>query len=148
MPVLAETGWGAAGRGGPYPFGVRQTMTRPAGRPLRVVLVALLLAGLGLWQSWQCTDDMAPLLMPAAMSAYAGVHDHGGAHEQPPAGDGHGSLVAACMTVLAAVAGALVLMGVPRRLLALVVGVWQVLVRPVGPLPRAATLAQLCVMRT
>ncbi len=113
------------------------------------MLVALLLAGLGLWQSWQCTDDMAPLMMPAAIAAGTGSHVHGGAHEQVPADDGgHGGLVVACMSVLAAVAGALLLMGAPRRLLVMIARAVQMLLRPIGPLPRAATLAQLCVLRT
>ncbi|GAA1383258.1 hypothetical protein GCM10009661_62690 [Catellatospora chokoriensis] len=117
--------------------------------PLRVVLVALLLAGLGLWQSWQCTDDMALLLMPAAMAADSGHDRHptDAEHGQQPTDD-HGSLAVACMSVLAAIAGALLLLAEPSRLLTLLRRAGQVLVHPVGPLPRAATLAQLCILRT
>lgn len=117
--------------------------------PLRVVLVAMLLAGLGLWQSWQCTDDMAPLLMPAAMAAGSGHDGHaaGARHGDQPTDD-HGSLAVACMSVLAAITGTLLLLAEPSRLLTLLRRAGQVLARPVGPLPRAATLAQLCILRT
>ncbi|MFC7245286.1 hypothetical protein ACFQO7_22665 [Catellatospora aurea] len=130
---------------------MRHSATRRAAMPLRVVLVALLLAGLGLWQSWQCTDDMAPLLIPAAMAADSGHGGHAavsGHGDQPTDDDGDGSLAAACMSVLAAIAAALMLLAEPSRLLTLLRRAGQVLVRPVGPLPRAATLAQLCVLRT
>lgn len=119
--------------------------------PLCVVLVALLLAGLGLWQSWQCTDDMAPLLMPSATAAGSGHDGHpaGSGHgDQPTDGGGNGSLAAVCMSVLAAVAAALLLLAEPSRLLTLLRRAGQALVRPVGPLPRAATLAQSCIPRT
>ncbi|WP_191842670.1 hypothetical protein [Catellatospora chokoriensis] len=127
---------------------MQHSATRPAGKPLRVVLVALLLAGLGLWQSWQCTDDMAPLMIPAAMAAGSG-HPPGAGHGDQPSDDGgHGSLAAVCMSVLAAVAAALLLLAEPSRLRALLRRAGQVQVHPVGPLPRAATLAQLCILRT
>jgi hypothetical protein len=117
--------------------------------PVRVVLVALLLAGLGLWQSWQCNDDMAPLLLPVTTTT---VHAHGepvsDRHaDEPSHGDGH-SLASVCMSVLAAVAAAFLLMGDPLRLLRLLKRAGQILAQPVEPLPRAASLAQLCVLRT
>ncbi|MEU8006124.1 hypothetical protein AB0B66_33615 [Catellatospora sp. NPDC049111] len=130
---------------------MQHSATRRAAMPLRVVLVALLLAGLGLWQSWQCTDDMAPLLMPAAMAADAGHDGHPGGTghgDQPTDGGGHSSLAVACMSVLAAIAAALLLLAQPARVLTPLRRAGQALVRPVGPLPRAATLAQLCILRT
>lgn len=128
---------------------VRQTSTRPGVRPLRVVLVALLLAGLGLWQAWQCTDDMAPMLGPAtAVVAHVPPGEHMGDPDAGHEPGGHGGLAALCMSVLAAVAAAFVLLADPLRLLALLRRVASALVRPVGPLPQAATLAQLCVSRT
>ncbi|MEU8001455.1 hypothetical protein AB0B66_09880 [Catellatospora sp. NPDC049111] len=113
------------------------------------MLVALLLAGLGLWQAWQCTDDMAPLLMPAAMAPDAVAHAHGDTGVLTPADDsGHGGLAAGCMSVLLAVAGALLLMDITTRLLAVLTRVGHVLPLRVPALPRAATLAQLCILRT
>lgn len=146
---------GATGRPqpGPYPVGMQRTATRPARMPVRFVLVALLLAGLGLWQSWQCSEEMAPLLLPVTSAASAaprhGEHAAMSWHAEPPShgGDRHG-LVAMCISVLASVAAAFWLMADPLRLVALLRLAEQAPVRLIGSRPRAATLAQLCVLRT
>ncbi len=129
---------------------MQHTATRPARMPVRVALAALLLAGLGLWQSWQCAEEMTPLLLPVTTVAAAAGHEHAAMtwHPEPPShGDGHG-LLAACLSVLASLAAAFWLMADPLRALARLRRAALTPVRAAGPPPRAATLAQLCILRT
>ncbi|WP_212842741.1 hypothetical protein [Catellatospora sp. IY07-71] len=129
---------------------MQHTATRPARMPVRVALVALLLAGLGLWQSWQCGAEMSPLLLPVTtVTADAGPHHAAMTwHPEGPSDDGGHGLLAACLSVLASIAAAFWLMADPLRLLALLRRAGLTPLRAAGPPPRTATLAQLCILRT
>jgi len=148
----------AVGRSGEarksYAGRVQQTSHRRASAPLRAVLVVLLLAGLGLWQAWQCTDGMAasPVIGMPAMSAMAPAVDSGpdAATGGAPAHDDGmaGGLAGLCITVLASVAAAFLLFTVHDRLVALIRRLAGLAMRPISvPMP-GPSLTLMCVSRT
>jgi hypothetical protein len=127
--------------------------------PMRALLVALLLAGLGLWQAWQCSDGMmaspmtptTPVTTPmtATMSSMDLDATHAAAvHETDPGPGMPGGLAAACLSVLAGLAAAFMLIVSPLRLLTLVRRVWELAVSPVELPTAGPALYALCVSRT
>ena len=134
---------------------------RPAARPIRLALAALVLTMFGLWQGWQCTDGM-PMATPA-MAIMTVTVSHAGPMPADTAAlkaasglqaDGHqstdlpGGLIAACVTVLVGMLAVLLFLTAPERLLARLRAVAAVIVGQVPTLVRAPALAQLCVSRT
>jgi hypothetical protein len=140
---------------------MRHKLPGSAGVPLRALIVALLLAGFGLWQGWSCTDGM--MTSPMTGSAMAStmittmVHDVPAAHvggpvqvaseEQPDPGIPAG-LAGLCLSVLASLAATFLLMGSPLRLLGLLRRLCESLLRPVEVAVCAPALARMCVSRT
>ena len=137
--------------------GMRHSTLRPAAVPLRALIVALLLAGLGLWQAWTCTDGtmtspIAATTMTAAMG-HAGPVGHGTEPEHAAADEQHSpgmpaGMTGLCITVLAGMAAALMLMISPMKLLGLLRRLGALLIAPVDGPARAPALARLCVSRT
>lgn len=141
--------------------GMRHRLPGSAGVPLRTLIVALLLAGFGLWQGWTCTDGMMTSPMsgtakPARMIT-AVAHDapagHGGgpvhvASEEQPAPGIPTGLAGLCLSVLASLAAALMPVGSPLRLVELLRHLGESLLRPVPVAVCAPALARMCVSRT
>ena len=141
---------GPVGPPSAYPVAVHRMIdkARPA-LPLRLLLIILLLVGLAYATGRHCADDH-PIGGPARTTAV--LHDHLPDHlvdlhhdaSQPAT---PGELLGLCITVLAAVGGAMVLLAAPGRR-------WAGLVVPraVHVIMRAAdrspVLAQLGVSRT
>ncbi|HCT77607.1 MAG TPA: hypothetical protein DGT23_13655 [Micromonosporaceae bacterium] len=124
---------------------------RTAAWPLRVVVV-LLLSGLGLWQAWQCSNGMAasPVAGMPAMTHHTPLMDVTLLAAQPPAQDEPmpAGLAGVCITVLASVAAAFVLLKSPLRLLALLRRLLAAMVQPVAFARPQLSLTQMCVSRT
>ncbi len=123
--------------------------------PLRTLLAALLLAGLGLWQAWQCTDGMMASPMATTTMSVTITHTDHPALETVSAAEPDndtgmpGAMAGLCITVLASLAAAIWLMRSPLRLRALLQRMILLLIlpRPLGA-RRGPALAQLCVSRT
>jgi hypothetical protein len=133
---------------------VQQTSHRRADAPLRAVLVVLLLAGLGLWQAWQCTHGMAasPMIGMPTMSAATVALDSSpdaATADLPAPDDGMpGGLAGLCITVLASIAAAFLLFTIYERLVALIRRFAGLATRPISlPMP-GPSLTLLCVSRT
>lgn len=125
---------------------------------MRALLVILLLAGFGLWQAWQCTDGMPaspiagmpamamdmPVVVAAADMVVAGdAFDVAADHTMPQ------GMVGACITVLAGIGAALLLIVLGPRLVALLRRLRAALPAMFDDLPAAGpSLSQLCVSRT
>lgn len=120
------------------------------------MVVALILAGFGLWQAWNCTDGMMMSPMAATTMTATMSHDGSGGHVAGPvhaAADKEApgmpaGMAGLCITVLASFAAALILMSSPPRLLGLLRRLGALLLRPVEVPAIAPVLAQLCVSRT
>jgi hypothetical protein len=123
---------------------------------LRALVVALLLAGSGLWQAWSCSSGM--MTSPAVATAMASVMSSAGhtghsSAAQLPATD-HGGpeapvgMVAMCVSVLASLAAVLMVLTPPLKLLAIVRRLGDGVTLPALWRVRAQALAQLCVSRT
>lgn len=136
--------------------GMRHSLPGSAGVPLRAVVVALILAGFGLWQAWNCTDGMMMSPMAATTMTATMSHDastghlaapvHAAPHHEAPGMPA--GMAGLCITVLASFAAALILMSSPLRLLGLLRRLGALLLRPVDVAAIAPALAQLCVSRT
>lgn len=124
----------------------RVIRTQPAGLPLRLLLITLLLAGLALAAGQHCADDA---LLPAAhISTSAGV-DPGppDSHQGHP--DHHpDDLIGVCLTVLAGIVGALWLLTTPRSWRALIERLHRLRATTLYPGGLTPALPQLCVSRT
>jgi hypothetical protein len=135
---------------------MRHSTLRPAAVPLRALIVALLLTGLGLWQAWTCTDGTMTSPIAATTMTAAMGHANPTGHGTEPAhaaADEHSpgmpaGMTGLCITVLAGMAAALMLMSSPMRLLGLLRRLSALLIAPVDGPVRAPALARLCVSRT
>ncbi|MEV0272370.1 hypothetical protein AB0H43_26635 [Hamadaea sp. NPDC050747] len=128
-----------------YPVAVHQVIRRaPAAWPLRLLLVTLLLAGLALAGDRHCADDV--LIGPTPIAA---AHDHPpGAHNDTHGHTTPGELFGLCVTVLAAVGGAMLLLAEPGRWRAML-PILRALPEAVASLlPRPPALSQLGICRT
>ena len=115
------------------------------------MLVVLLLAGLGLWQAWQCSDGMAasPMIGMPTMSVALDSGPDAATADAPSPDDGMaGGLAGLCITVLASIAAAFLLFTVYERLVALMRRLAGLATRPISlPMP-GPSLTLLCVSRT
>jgi hypothetical protein len=131
-----------------------QLSTRPLAA-MRAVIVVLLLSGLGLWQAWQCSDGMAasPITGMPSMSAMQATAESpadpvtmvGPSSTGPAMPMG---LAGVCLTVLASVAAAFLLLTSPLRLIAMLRRITELILRPVQFAATGPVLAQLCISRT
>jgi len=134
----------------------RLQRTRPTS-PVRVLLAALLLAGFGLWQAWTCSAGMAaspvlgmPRLSTAVAAMPAGSPGDGGLTAAMPSHDDQmpAGMAGACVTVLASIAIAFLLLACPPRLLALLRRMAAVVWLPVTAAVDGPSLTRLCISRT
>ncbi|NUT37110.1 MAG: hypothetical protein HOV79_28975 [Hamadaea sp.] len=112
---------------------------------LRLVLIAMLLAGLALAAGSHCADDA----IAADAHGAAVVHlDAPGAHEDTPHDQAPGELLGLCLTMMAAIGAALVLLTAPDRLLAVVAPLRRRVRFLAMASVRPPVLSMLCVSRT
>jgi len=115
-----------------------------AGTPLRLILITLLLAGLALAADRHCADDG---LSPAAHTTATAIADMPDLSHGSPLSDGPGGLLGLCLTVLAGLAGAWLLITAPRGLRAALTRL-RARLAELASATRPPVLTLLCVSRT
>lgn len=110
---------------------------------LRLVLIAMLLAGLAL-AAGHCADDA---IGPGAHGVTVAHVNEPGSHDDSH-GRAPGELLGLCLTVMAAIGAALLLLNLPDRILAIVARLRMRLRSVASHFERPPGLSMLCVSRT
>jgi hypothetical protein len=111
--------------------------------PLRLLLITLLLTGLALSADRHCADNG---VSRAALTTATAVVDTEDFSHTEPAPDGTGGLLGLCLTVLAGIAGAWLLITVPSGLRAALTHL-RTRLAEIASAARPPALTMLCVSR-